>query len=161
MHPDETVARTPAIQNCYATGYFEAEKQKVGGIAGYTETTIKDCVSYADLRVKDGTTNFIGLITGLCSNGPEGILSGGTKTYGFIDNCYAYEDAVMTKGEDVIAPTNFNTPAVDEVSPVDGTLKDLAYLTDPTNYSTDLNFPLSGEGAAWSETLRGKNLQLA
>lgn len=161
VHDIESATTTAPIQNCYATGYFEAEKQKVGGIVGYTEARIKDCVSYANLMVKDEANDYIGLITGYCTNGPKGIASGTTATtYGVIDNCYAYDGTTMTKGSNAVIPQNFTTPLAGNISPVDGTLKDLAYLTTPINYYTQINFPMAGEQALWSQTLNGKYLRL-
>ena len=161
VHATEAVTTTPPVQNCYATGFFETEKQKVGGIAGYTEAPIVDCVSYANLRVIDETFDFTGLITGYCSNGPKGIASGGTATtYGKVQNCYAYNLAVITKGTTLLPAVNFYNPEAGTFAPVDGTLKDLTYLSNPLNYYSEINFPMAGEQAVWSQVLRDKYPQL-
>ncbi|MDR2627413.1 MAG: endonuclease/exonuclease/phosphatase family protein [Dysgonamonadaceae bacterium] len=136
------------IQNCYATGYFHAQKGRVGGIAGETELPIQNCVAYADLEiVSAGTTDGIGLVAGYC------IAT--TGKWGGANNCWAYTGARMKYVGSVMQPGNFENPSA-STAPVDGTPKDAAFLSVAANYAQ-----LYIDSDIWSPQLRGMYLQLA
>ena len=138
-----------AIENCYATGYFHAKKGRIGGIVGETELTIRNSVSYADLEDEGNTEpNSIGLIAGWCNNS-------GTVQWGKVENCWVYSGATMKRNGEVVVPSYFTTPAIEAAeAPVDGELKDAAYLSSAINYYSVLDFSMAGETAIWSQQLR-------
>jgi len=138
------------IENCYATGHIHALKGRVGGIAGETYSTIKNCVAYANLEEEGNTVNSMGLITGYCVN------SENAGEFGRVENCWAYEEAVMIRNGGIVTPSHFLTPASGTTTPVDGTLKDPAFLFSASNYQ-EAGF-LS---PAWASQLQKKYPQLA
>lgn len=135
------------IQNCYATGYYRTAKGRIGGIAGETELTIENSVSYADLEEIGETETSIGLIVGRCDNS-------GTSKFGRVLNCWAFDGAKMRRGGQWVTAGNFETPVTGNITPVDGILKDNAYLSTAVNYYIGLGFPMAGESAIWSQQLR-------
>ena len=135
------------IQNCYTTGYYHTGKGRIGGIAGESELTIENSVSFADLEDMSETVNSMGMIVGWCDNN-------GTTKFGKVQNCWAFDGAKMKRGGQWITAANFNTPAAGTTSPVDGTLKDINYLSSAVNYYVGLGFPMAGETAIWSQQLR-------
>lgn len=142
------------IQNCYATGYYRTAKGRIGGIAGETELTIENSVAYADLEEIGETETSMGLIVGRCDNN-------GTNKFGSVQNCWSYNESKMRRGGQWVTASNFDTPGVGSISPVDGTLKDNAYLSTAVNYYIGLGFTMAGESAIWSQQLRsGKYPQL-
>ena len=139
---------TSPIQNCYATGYYRTGKGRIGGIAGETEHAIENSVSYADLEEVGETANSMGMIVGYCDN------TGTTSKFGKVENCWAFDGAKMKRGGQWVTAGNFNTPATGTISPVDGSLKDITYLSTAVNYYVGLGFPMAGESAVWSQQLR-------
>lgn len=135
------------IQNCYATGYFRTAKGRIGGIAGETELTIENSVAYADLEEIGETETSMGLIVGRCDNN-------GTNKFGSVQNCWSFNESKMRRGGQWVTAGNFETPATGSISPVDGILKDNAYLSTAVNYYIGLGFPMAGESAIWSQQLR-------
>jgi hypothetical protein len=141
-----TANATPAVENCFATGYYHAYKGRVGGLVGETELQILNSVTYADLSTETETaTEHLGLVTGYC------ITAG---RWGNVGNCWAYSGAKMKKGSTMLAPSRFDNPESGTTAPVDGLLKDATALSSALNYYTDLCFPMAGEGAVWSQMLR-------
>ncbi|MDR2627412.1 MAG: hypothetical protein LBC40_05205 [Dysgonamonadaceae bacterium] len=140
-----------SIQNCYAVGYFHAKQGRVGGIVGELTSKIQDCVAYADLEIVSANTNDgIGLLAGY------GINTGASNQMGTVDNCWAYTGATMKYAGDVVAPSNFASPASGSTAPVDGTPKNAAFLSVAANYAQ-----LNIDAAVWSSQLRGIYPQLA
>jgi hypothetical protein len=139
-----------SIQNCYAAGYIHAKQGRVGGIVGELTSKIQDCVAYADLEIVSANTNDgIGLIAGYCIN------TGASNQMGMVDNCWAYSGATKKYVGAVTAPSYFTTPASGSTTPVDGTLKDGAFLSAIANYAG-----LNIDGAVWLEQLRSIYPQL-
>lgn len=136
------------IQNCYATGFYRTGKGRIGGIVGETEHTIENSVAFADLEEEGSTANSMGMIVGYCDN------TGTTSKFGKVLNSWAYDGVKMRRGGEWVTPGYFNTPGTGTISPVDGSLKDLTYLSNAVNYYVELGFPMAGETAVWSQQLR-------
>ncbi|MEA4975016.1 MAG: hypothetical protein VB046_04700 [Paludibacter sp.] len=136
------------IQNCYATGFYRTGKGRIGGIVGETEHTIENSVAFADLEEEGSTANSMGMIVGYCDN------TGTTSKFGKVLNSWSYDGVKMRRGGEWVTPGYFNTPGTGTISPVDGSLKDLTYLSNAVNYYVELGFPMAGETAVWSQQLR-------
>jgi len=145
----ETANTVAPVENCYATGYFHTIKGRVGGVVAENYSTIKNNVAYADLEEEGETANSMGLVVGYCLN------SGAAGEFGKVDNCWAFNEAKMKRGGAAVTPSHFTTPGAGTIAPVDGTLKEAAFLSNPLNYYSQLSFSMAGENAVWSQQLRG------
>jgi endonuclease/exonuclease/phosphatase family metal-dependent hydrolase len=135
------------VQNCYAAGYFHAQKGRAGGIVGETELAVQNCVSYADLEiVAANTADGIGLIAGYC------IAT--TGKWGAVNNSWGYGGATMKYAGAVKHPDNVENPSGSS-APVDGTIKDAVFLSTVSNYAQ-----LYIDNTVWSQQLRGMYPQL-
>ena len=134
------------VENCYATGNIYAGHKVVGGIVGWSDAYIRNCVSLnKSIKIGSETTATTDAEIGTI----VGHVGGYDISVGSHAGNIAKDNIEMIRCGVAYSAQNFNTGI--KQTPVDGTIKDGEYLSNAINYYQDRGFAMAGENQVWAQ----------
>lgn len=130
------------IENCHATGAVTSKGIKgAGGIVGWTDSDLISCVAF-NAFVKNEKTGNVGRVS--ANMGLDGVVAKGI-------NCWASGNVVVDNAGVIRAEAEmFSVDNTVRDLPYDGITKTASYLSNFSNFETELGWNFTGANNIWS-----------